>query len=205
MESVGIPPRRGEKKMKPGLWPGWAPFLALTFLLCVNFGAQAEEPVKIYFQDGKFTIPFGQSHNYSDILVVRAVDGDTLKLENGERVRLIGIDTPEMHESDKLYRDAGRTHQDAGAIQKLGRRAYEFTRNLVEGKHVSLEFDAERYDKYKRLLAYVYLKDGTFVNAEIVKEGYASLMTYPPNVKYADLFLQLYRQARENKRGLWRD
>ena len=119
-------------------------------------------------------------------------------------MRLIGIDTPELHESNKLYRDAQRTQQDISTIQKLGQRAYEFTRNLVEGKRVSLEFDVEKRDRYKRLLAYVYLKDGIFVNAEIVKEGYASLMTIPPNVKYADLFLKLYRQARENKRGLWK-
>jgi len=155
-------------------------------------------------QEGKFSIPFGRSYNYSDIYVTRAVDGDTLKLENGERVRLIGIDTPEMHESDKLYRDSQRTHQDIQTIKALGKRAYDFTRSLVEGKRVTLEFDLERQDKYGRLLAYVYLKDGTFVNAEIVKEGYASLMTYPPNVKYADLFLKLYQEARQNRRGLWK-
>jgi micrococcal nuclease len=132
------------------------------------------------------------------------VDGDTIQLETGESVRLIGIDTPEMHESDKLYRDSERTRQDIKVIKKLGERAYQFTKKLVEGKRVSLEFDVEKYDRYNRLLAYVYLKDGTFVNAEIVKQGYASLMTIPPNVKYADLFSKLYREARENKRGLWK-
>jgi len=151
-----------------------------------------------------FTIPFGESYNYADILVKRAVDGDTLLLENGERVRLIGIDTPEMHESNKLYRDAERSKEDISTIQELGRRAYEFTKNLVEGKRVSLEFDVEKHDKYGRLLAYVYLKDGTFVNAEIVKQGYAKVSTYSPNVKYADLFLRLSREARENRRGLWK-
>lgn len=164
----------------------------------------AEEPVKIYTEgDGVYKIPFGQSYNYTDITVKRVVDGDTLLLENGERVRLIGIDTPEMHESEKLNRDSRRSGEDISAIKRLGRRSYEFTKRLVEAKQVSLEFDVEKYDKYKRLLAYVYLKDGTFVNAEIVKQGYASLMTYPPNVKYADLFRQLYQEARENKRGLW--
>jgi len=154
--------------------------------------------------DWKWSMPVGKDYNYSDVSVKRAVDGDTLLLSSGERVRLIGIDTPEMHESNKLQRDSQRSGQDASTIQKLGRLSYEFTRNLVEGKRVSLEFDAEKYDKYKRLLAYVYLKDGTFVNAEIVKQGYASLMSIPPNVKYADLFQQLYREARENRRGLWR-
>ncbi|MDD5107927.1 MAG: thermonuclease family protein [Candidatus Omnitrophica bacterium] len=145
----------------------------------------------------------GKGYDYSNILITRAVDGDTLVLENKERVRLIGIDTPEMHESNKLNRDAARSGQDVEAIKQLGRRSYEFTKKLVEGKRARLEFDVDRYDKYKRILAYVYLEDGTFVNAKIVEEGYASLMTYPPNVKYADLFLRLNRQARENKRGLW--
>ncbi|MEW6101027.1 MAG: thermonuclease family protein [Candidatus Omnitrophota bacterium] len=153
---------------------------------------------------GKVAIPFGRSPDYADILVTRVIDGDTLELENGERVRLIGIDTPEIHESGKLRRDAERSRQDAIAIKQMGNRAYEFTKKLAEGKRVSLEFDVEKHDRYKRLLAYVYLKDGVFLNAEIVKEGYASLMTFPPNVKYADLFLKLYRQARENKRGLWK-
>lgn len=146
----------------------------------------------------------GKDYGYGNILVTRVVDGDTLLLENSERVRLIGIDTPEMHESNKLNRDARRSGEDAGAIKQLGRRSYEFTKKLVQGKRVRLEFDLERYDKYKRILAYVYLEDGTFVNAKIVEEGYASLMTYPPNVKYADLFLKLYREARQNQRGLWR-
>lgn len=160
---------------------------------------------KIYHsEEGKFVLPFGRDYNYSDIRVKRVVDGDTLVLETGERVRLIGIDTPELHESNKLYRDAGRTGQDVRTIQKLGQKAYEFTRSLVEGKRVSLEFDVEKYDRYERLLAYVYLKDGTFVNAEIVKQGYANLMTFPPNVKYVDLFQQLYQEARENRRGLWK-
>ncbi len=169
------------------------------YLLC------ASEPVKIYSDgQGTFSIPLGESYDYTNILVKRVVDGDTLVLENGERVRLIGIDTPEMHESNKLYRDSERSGQDTTTIQKLGRRAYAFTKNLAEGKRVSLEFDVDRHDKYGRLLAYVYLKDGTFVNAEIVRQGYASLMTIPPNVKYADLFQRLYREARENRRGLWR-
>ena len=176
------------------------------FILVVTFFSYAEDDIKIQPQgDWSWSVPLGQNYNYANIKVRRAVDGDTLQLDNGERVRLIGIDTPEMHESNKLERDAHRSGQDKSTIQKLGRQAYEFTKNLVEGKWVSLEFDVEKYDKYDRLLAYVYLKDGTFVNAEIVKQGYASLMTIPPNVKYADLFLKLYQAARENKLGLWNE
>lgn len=144
-------------------------------------------------------------YNYDDILVARAVDGDTLVLESGERVRLIGIDTPETRMNKRLYWQAQRSKIDIQTIMDLGKQASEFTRNLVEGKRVRLEFDVEKYDKYSRLLCYVYLKDGIFVNARIVQQGYASLLTIPPNVKYTDLFQILYQQARENKRGLWKE
>jgi micrococcal nuclease len=157
-----------------------------------------------YAQQGKLSVPFGKSYNYADIFVIRVIDGDTLQLANGERVRLIGIDTPEIHESDKLYRDSQRTKRDVNTIRQMGRRAYEFTKNLVEGKRVRLEFDVDKRDRYNRLLAYVYLKeDNTFVNAKIIEEGYASLMTIPPNVKQAQLFLQLNQEARRERRGLW--
>jgi micrococcal nuclease len=166
----------------------------------------------LFSQNNKGGLPVGGNNmpapaagNYDNVLVVRAVDGDTLKLANNERVRLIGIDTPEMHESEKLYRDSRKSGQDVKTIQALGKRSYAFTRSLVEGKTVRLEFDVEKRDKYKRLLAYVYLPDGTFVNAEIVKQGYASLMTYPPNVKHADEFRALYQQAREQRLGLWKE
>ncbi|MDD5409194.1 MAG: thermonuclease family protein [Candidatus Omnitrophica bacterium] len=149
-------------------------------------------------------ISAGDNSDYGNILVTRVVDGDTLKLENGKYLRLIGIDTPEMHESAKLHRDAQRSKQSVWEIKKLGRQSYEFTRQMAQGKRVRLEFDKEKYDKYKRILAYVYLPDGRFLNALIVEEGYASLMAYPPNVKYADLFSSLYQQARKNKRGLWK-
>ncbi|MFH1398424.1 MAG: thermonuclease family protein [Candidatus Omnitrophota bacterium] len=173
----------------------------LTLIVAVSFVVSGKGyPVS----DWKISFPFSQKTDYNDILVVRVVDGDTLKLGNGERLRLIGIDTPEMHDSNKLYRDSQRNHQDVEQIKKLGRRSYGFTRNLVEGKKVRLEFDLERKDKYGRLLAYVYLQDGTFINAEIVKQGFASLMTIPPNVKYADTFFKFYQEARENNRGLWR-
>ncbi len=178
----------------------------LTILLSLTIINARAEDIKVYnTDDWKWSIPFGQTYNYTDIKVSRVIDGDTLQLESGERVRLIGIDTPEMHESNKLYRDSQRSGEDVSTIQKLGKEAYQFTKKLVEGKNVSLEFDVEKYDKYNRLLAYVYLKgNGTFVNAEIIKQGYASLMTIPPNVKYESLFKKLYEEARANKRGLWK-
>ena len=123
-------------------------------------------------------------------VVQRAVDGDTVLLVGGRRVRYIGMDTPELHHPRK-------------PVRAYAREAMEFNRRLVEGKQIRLEFDVDRRDKYNRLLAYVYLPDGTFVNAELVRQGYAQLLTIPPNVKYADLFLKCQKEAREAKRGLW--
>lgn len=74
---------------------------------------------------------------------------------------------------------------------------------MIADKNVLLEYDVQLKDQYKRTLAYVFLEDSTFVNAEMVRNGYAMLMTVPPNVKYADLFYQLQVEARTNKRGLW--
>jgi micrococcal nuclease len=87
----------------------------------------------------------------------------------------------------------------------MGKEAAAFTKQLVEGKKVRLELDVQKRDKYKRLLAYAYLEDGTFVNAKIVEEGYAQVLTIPPNVKHADTFLKLQREAREKHKGLWNE
>lgn len=139
------------------------------------------------------------------IYVTKAIDGDTIKLSTGEHVRLIGIDTPESRYNTKLQRDVSRGRKDVKAILKMGKEASNFTRQLVEGRYVRLEYDVQKRDKYGRLLAYVYLEDGTFVNARIAEEGYAQTMTIPPNVKYADLFLKLQEAARKSGKGLWKE
>ena len=136
------------------------------------------------------TPPAAPAASEREALVRWVADGDTVRISTGEYVRYIGIDTPELHHPKK-------------PVQFYGREAAEFNRHLVEGKKIRLEFDVERHDKFHRLLAYVYLPDGTFVNAELVRQGYARLMTFPPNVKYADLFRKLQTEAREAKRGLW--
>ncbi len=89
-------------------------------------------------------------------------------------------------------------------VERYGMEAAEANRNLVDGKTVRLEFDVQQLDKYGRTLAYVYLEDGTFVNAWPAEHGYAMVMTIPPNVKHQALFLKLQREAREAGRGLWR-
>jgi endonuclease YncB( thermonuclease family) len=115
--------------------------------------------------------------------VASVVDGDTVELADGHRVRYIGIDTPER---DRPYA------ADATALN----------RSLVEGQDVWLETDAQPTDQYGRLLAYVWAGD-TFVNLELVRQGYATAFTVPPNVRHADAFVQAEREAREAGRGLW--
>lgn len=150
-----------------------------------------------------FNLPFFKKTDYNNIAVIRTIDGDTIELADRERVRFIGIDTPESRLNNKLRRDATRTKRDYNTIIAMGKRASAFTKSLVEGKKVRLEFDVEKRDKYGRLLAYVYLPDGRMLNAELLKEGYAQVYTFPPNVKYVDLFLKLQEEARENNRGFW--
>ncbi len=153
----------------------------------------------------KFSLPFGKKQDYNNILVKRVIDGDTIELADGERVRLIGIDTPEAYYSAKLERDSKRTGRDIETIISMGKKASAITKTLVEGKKVRLEFDAEKRDRYGRLLAYVYLPDGAMLNAELVKNGYAQVYTFTPNVKYADKFIRLQRYARDNNLGFWQD
>ena len=125
--------------------------------------------------------------------VVRVVDGDTIHVrftDRVEKIRYIGVNTPEIHHPSK--------GEEPG-----GREAAEVNRGLVGGRRVRLELDVQTRDRYGRLLAYVWVGD-TMVNAELVRRGYAQAMTVPPNVRYQDLFVKLQRQARDAHRGLWR-
>ena len=124
--------------------------------------------------------------------VERVVDGDTIVVRLGsrlERVRYIGVDTPET------------VHPTRG-VEPYGEEASRFNASLVEDQWVRLEYDVAPRDRYGRLLAYVYV-DTLFVNAELLRRGYAQLMTVPPNVRHVDTFILLQRQAREAGAGLW--
>ena len=135
----------------------------------------------------------GQSTNW--YRVSKFVDGDTFWVQDargGElKVRLIGVDTPES-------RNSGRK-----TVEYYGKEAAAYVKALVGNKRLRLEYDVSRTDRYKRTLAYVYLEDGTFLNAHLVREGYARVLTVPPNVKFAESFVRLEREARQNKKGLW--
>jgi micrococcal nuclease len=139
--------------------------------------------------------------------VTRIIDGDTLKVSykgQTENIRLIGIDTPESRINKKTKKDAKRSGQDIKTIIAMGNSATEYVEGLVKaGDIVSIEFDVQERDRYGRLLGYVYLSNGKMLNEEIVKAGYANVMTIPPNVKYKDKFLRSYKHAREMKVGLW--
>jgi len=128
-----------------------------------------------------------------DGMVVRVVDGDTIYVQLADRVekiRYIGVNAPEIHHPVRGEEPGGR---EAAAVN----------RRLVGGRHVRLELDVRTRDRYGRLLAYVWVGE-TMVNAELVRQGYAQVMTVPPNVRYQDLFVSLQREAREESRGLWR-
>lgn len=147
--------------------------------------------------------------DYEKCRLVRVVDGDTIIVNykgKNERVRLTGIDTPEAVINNKAKKDSEREKKDLAKIVKEGKRAKSFAENLMEGENfIFLEFDVRERDHYGRILAYVYLADGRMVNDLMLKAGYATLMTVPPNVKYKDRFLKSYREARTKKRGLWAD
>jgi len=122
--------------------------------------------------------------------VVRVVDGDTLLLDRNERVRLIGVDTRE-------------TVDPRRPVERFRKEASAFTKRIVEGKKVRLEYDQDRVDRFGRTLASVYLEDGTFLNAEIVRQGYGHAYTQFP-FKYMEEFRGYEHEAREAQRGLWK-
>jgi micrococcal nuclease len=126
--------------------------------------------------------------------VVRVVDGDTIRVQlpsGEEAVRYIGIDTPE-------------SVKPGSPVECFAKKASAFNARLVEGERVRLVRDVEERDRYGRLLAYVYrVRDGLFVNAELVRRGYATVATFPPNVAHERDFRRLARRARMSGRGLW--
>jgi micrococcal nuclease len=133
----------------------------------------------------------GQTDHHATVKVRRVVDGDTIDIspsvEGLSRVRLIGMDTPEVYFGTQPY----------------GPEASAFAKRELDGERVGLELDVQKIDPYGRLLAYVYLPDGRMFNERLLREGYAQVATFPPNVKYQERFLEAQREAREANRGLW--
>jgi micrococcal nuclease len=137
-------------------------------------------------------LPATASPPWPDATVVAVVDGDTVRVRlNGhvERVRYIGVDTPEVR------------HPTRGE-EPGGREAAAANRRLVAGQRVRLELDVQERDRHGRLLAYVWVGD-LMVNAELVRGGWGQVFTVPPNVRHQALLRALEREAREARRGLW--
>lgn len=138
------------------------------------------------------------------VYVREVIDGDTIRLKNRKKVRLIGIDTPELYECDKLFRDSKKSGISPKEIQKMGRESYQFTKQMCEKKFVFLEFDQQKYDKYGRILAYVHLLDGTMLNQEIIEQGYGlAYLYFPFNQEYRENFVRSQKEAKKSNRGLW--
>ena len=117
-------------------------------------------------------------------------DGDTIVVAGGERVRYLGINTPEV------------AHKDEPG-EPFGDEAKAFNKKLVQGHWINLELAEQQRDPYGRLLAYVFLADGTFVNGELVRQGYAHLLRKQPKLRYWERLLALQRQALKKKKGMW--
>ncbi|MGB9561977.1 MAG: thermonuclease family protein [bacterium] len=142
------------------------------------------------------------------VRLVRVVDGDTFIVNyNGNyySVRLIGIDAPETSGNFKARRDIKKYNISMKALTSLGKLSKRFAQGIVKpGTKLRLEFDVQKVDRYGRLLGYLYLPSGEMINEIMLREGYAMLMTIPPNVKYVKRFRQAFDYAVQNRKGLWR-
>ncbi len=122
--------------------------------------------------------------------VTRVIDGDTAELAGGARVRFLGIDAPEME-------------RDGRAAEFLAHQSKDYVAGLIQGKTVRLEYDRERYDRYGRLLAYLYLPDGTMVNLAVVRQGLARVYSQAPNLRHQEALNAAQQEAMGAGRGLW--
>lgn len=177
-------------------------FIIILFLLCSILSCQSKSSKRNNFDHSKIDQNEVLSKKNNQIVssntevyyVYKVVDGDTFYCydmnKNELKVRLIGIDTPETRNRFKKKKGY------------YGEEAKKYLTNFILNQSVKLEFDLDKYDQYNRVLAYAYLGD-KFINAELVKHGYARIMTIQPNSKYAELFYDLQINARENKIGLW--
>lgn len=177
--------RRSSRRISPALRlrrqaPAGLILLVIFALFAVRyFGGEPREGPPVDIADPEQTY-----------VVERVIDGDTLLLTNGERLRLLGVDTPE-------------TVHPSQSVEPLGPEASQFTKRLAEGKIVRLGFDKERRDRYGRLLVYVYI-DGLMLNEELIRAGLSGAqLQYPYSDKMKRRFRQAEDEAREARRGLW--
>lgn len=169
--------------------PFWL-FAAGLLLLSIGYFAGISKRVEPKVESVQITdSPAPQASESADLVkVTRVIDGDTIEIEGGKRVRLIGMDTPEINKT--------------GETGCFGKEAAGYATKLLNGQMIRMEKDVSEVDRYNRLLRYIYLGD-TMINNKLVRDGYARVYTYPPDVKYKDKFLESEKFARDNNLGLW--
>lgn len=147
----------------------------------------------VLFQKNKEEKDLNNKLKLEEVEVTRVIDGDTFEcVINGktQKVRLIGVDTPES------------VHPDKNKNSEEGKKASDYTKEKLQGKKVGLEYDVQKNDKYGRILAYVW-NESKMYNLELLEKGYAKVITIPPNIKYSELFLEKQKIAQETNQGFW--
>ncbi len=148
-----------------------------------------------------------QGPNQAVVIVDYVTDGDTLTvnyLGTRERLRLIGIDSPESFDDEKAHRDSARTGEKLSSILKKGDRSKAYLATVVQrGEKLRVDFDIDKRDRYDRLLGYVYLPSGELLNVKIVRDGYAKPSTNEGNHRYKREINRAYTEAKNDRRGLW--
>lgn len=176
-------------------------FATLALLLAIPAGAFAQSDLSSYF---------GNNDKYSDVVVEKVLSADTIVIRvdnDDQQIKLIGLRAPEAlkKKEDPVERDqyGFEVKKYVNPLTTIEEEAFNYVTEFLTGKHVRLEFDVERSAQDFKTPAYVFMKDdGTFVNEDILRHGYADLQIRPPNTKYADKLRAAYKEARDEKRGI---
>lgn len=177
-------------------------FLLLSIITTPAGSSWAETNFQVFFQD---------KAKYQDVLVSGVHSPDTIELLSGEKIRLIGLrasDNLKKRKKSVEYDETGNVIENEPdaedvAFTPVEEQALKYTSDLLLGKHVRLEFDDQKKTDDYATFAYVYLiENNTFVNTEILRQGFALLQIIPPNMKFAEELRAAYREAREERRGL---
>jgi len=174
------------------------PFLFIILVLSGENTSLLFDKLQSFEEVAQETSALGERdvRQMEQVHVSRVIDGDTIEIELGEHVRFIGVDTPETVHPKK-------------SVQCFGKEASNKTKALLEGKDIFMEKDVSDTDRYGRLLRYLYLpnpdapEEVIFINEYLIEQGYGVVVTYPPDVKYHEQFLEAQKVAQKEGRGLW--
>ncbi len=170
-------------------------FTSVILGICItSSAARAEKAVESFLNS---------ENRYQSVKVAKVISADTFVLESGEKIQLIGLKAPDKPPKKKVDFDQyGIPIKVDDPKITIEERAYNFTKEMLEGKSIRLEFDYDKKSPNYATLAYAFLSDKTFVNAEVLRQGYALLNIVPPNRAYVDVLQQAYQEARREQRGL---